>query len=151
MESYDPTRIKMEKKAGRISTGYCNCGARAPGLCECFIGLCQPLGASMYGKPDGPPLSSKMGCPFHHPNRCTKTYVTAYENDLRKVFVKCPRHALGRFLSTFGVWWGMKTIWGAHFGLPSGVQYGLFGEGRRRSLLGLFCRGWQRWRGTSIG
>lgn len=81
--------------------------------------------------------------------------IAAYQNDLKKLYVKSPRHTLeveffpyldmlardlgaqvtfGRFLSTFGIWKGAKTAQSAYFGPPSAVQYRLFGEGSKAEL-----------------
>ncbi|RPB01894.1 N-oxide-forming dimethylaniline monooxygenase [Choiromyces venosus 120613-1] len=126
-----------------------------PGLY--FIGLCQPLGALM-------PVSEmqarwvtavmKGEIPLPSPEKMHED-IAAYQNNLRKVFVKSPRHTLeveffpymdmlardlgaqvtaARFLSTFGLWQGLKTAWSAYFGPPSAVQYRFFGKGKKEEL-----------------
>ncbi|PWW79765.1 N-oxide-forming dimethylaniline monooxygenase [Tuber magnatum] len=126
-----------------------------PGLY--FIGLCQPLGAlmpvsEMQARWATSVLQGKI--PLPSPERMREG-IAAYQKDLKKVFVKSPRHTLeieffpymdmlardlgvqvtfGRFLSTFGIWQGAKTAWAAYFGPPSAVQYRLFGEGRKEGL-----------------
>ncbi|CAZ80251.1 unnamed protein product [Tuber melanosporum] len=126
-----------------------------PGLY--FIGLCQALGALM-------PVAEmqarwaisvlKNEIPLPSPERMSED-IAAYQNDLKKVFVRSPRHTLeveffpymdllaqdlgvhvtlGRFFSTFGVWQGIKTARSAYFGPPSAVQYRLFGKGRKEEL-----------------
>jgi len=81
--------------------------------------------------------------------------IAAYQDDLKKTYVKSPRHTLeveffpymdvlardldvhltfGRFFSMFGIWQGVKTARSAYFGPPSAAQYRLFGKGSKAEL-----------------
>jgi len=102
----------------------------------------------------------KNEIPLPSPERMHDS-IAAYQNDLKKTFVKSPRHTLeveffpymdmlardldvqvtfGRFLSTFGIWQGVKTARSAYFGPPSAVQYRLFGKGSKAELAKLVVR-----------
>lgn len=82
-------------------------------------------------------------------------YVEGYKQELRLRYVNSSRHtiqvdyldysdALGRdlgncihpwkFITTFGLWQGIKTMRAVYFGAPTPSQYRLFGKGSKSEL-----------------